>query len=348
MVAASLGASKSAITSERKGYGRGLILGLTMAETFLLLVFSLLLVAAAALAEQRKIANDALAERDVAIAKLAAKRPDVVETQRELRKLQEQNTLLAESNKRLEQTIAAVPAEVLERATIDDDWQELTLANDLAEAVKSEGLTPSEAIRLAPALKVLKEKGFLDIEAPRDRLAEALAAAAEARQQPHTWPPIINLSEAGGYYFAVGSAALTDAFRRRLRDEIVERIAGFLDLYKVDVVEVIGHTDEQNLAEGRTSNLDRTVGSILQGQATASDISPADNAGLGLARAIAVAEILRHDPRLADATVLPLSGAQLIMPGDVVTDGQHGGDVRERRRIEIRIRRRADQIVGTE
>src|SRR5690606_1408577 len=114
MVAASLGASKSAITSERKGYGRGLILGLTMAETFLLLVFSLLLVAAAALAEQRKIANDALAERDVAIAKLAAKRPDVVETQRELRKLQEQNTLLAESNKRLEQTIAAVPAEVWE------------------------------------------------------------------------------------------------------------------------------------------------------------------------------------------------------------------------------------------
>lgn len=348
MVAASLGASKSPITSERKGYGRGLILGLTMAETFLLLVFCLLLVAAAALAAQRKIATDAMAERDMAIAELAAKRPDVMETQRELRKLQEQNRLLVESNKLLEQTIAAVPSEILERVTIDDDWQELTLAKDLAEAVKSEGLTPSETIRLAPALKVLKEKGFLDMEASRDRLAKLLAAPAEERQEPHTWPPIINLSEAGGYYFAVGSAALTDAFRRRLRDNIIERIAGFLKLYKVDVVEVIGHTDEQNLAEGRTSNLDRTIGGILQGQATASDISPADNAGLGLARAMAVAEILRNDPRLADATVLPLSGAQLIMPGDVVTDGHHGGDVRERRRIEIRIRRRADQIVGTE
>lgn len=348
-MAPSVGASaKSAITSERKGYGRGLILGLTMAETFLLLVFCLLLIAAAAIATQRRELDDARAERDKAIAELALKRPDVRRIQLELQELREQNAHLVESNTRLEQTVAAIPPEILRQAEIDDDWQELTLAKDLAEAVKSEGLSPSEASRLAPALRVLKENGFLDAESSDARLADALSAAAENHQEPHTWPPIINLSEAGGYYFAVGSAELTDEFRSRLRDKIVARIASYLDEYKVDVVEVIGHTDEQSLAEGRTSNLDRTVGGILQGQATASDIRPADNAGLGLARAIAVAEILKNDVRLADATVLPLSGAQLVMPGDMMTDGLQGGDVRERRRIEIRIRRRSDHIVASE
>jgi hypothetical protein len=66
-----------------------------------------------------------------------------------------------------------------------------------------------------------------------------------------------------------------------------------------------------------------------------------DNAGLGLARAIAVAKVLRADPRLVGASVLPLSGAQLIMPGDILSDGKHAGDVETRRRIEIRVRRRS-------
>lgn len=112
--------------------------------------------------------------------------------------------------------------------------------------------------------------------------------------------------------------------------------------YQVDIVEEIGHTDEQPFP-GVASNLDYAVSSILSGQARAADIRPADNAGLGLARAIAVVELLRRDPRLGRATILPLSGAQLIMPGDEMTDGQQTGDLRERRRIEIRIRSRSHQ-----
>ncbi|TIQ03105.1 MAG: hypothetical protein E5X61_34600, partial [Mesorhizobium sp.] len=50
----------TSINSERKGYGRGLILGLTMAETMLLLVFCLLLVAAAIIADQRRKTEQAL------------------------------------------------------------------------------------------------------------------------------------------------------------------------------------------------------------------------------------------------------------------------------------------------
>ncbi|APO72198.1 hypothetical protein IE4872_PD01677 (plasmid) [Rhizobium gallicum] len=66
---------------------------------------------------------------------------------------------------------------------------------------------------------------------------------------------------------------------------------------------------------------------------------PADNAGLGLARALAVAIELKADKKLEGATILPMSAAQLVLPGDTLTRGQ-AGNVESRRRIEIRIRRR--------
>src|SRR5215813_10636155 len=62
------------------------------------------------------------------------------------------------------------------------------------------------------------------------------------------------------------------------------------------------------------------------------------DAGLGLARAVAVVQVLRSDPRLNNYTLLPLSGGQLIGVDDQLTLGG-GGDDRERRRIEIRLRR---------
>jgi hypothetical protein len=65
---------------------------------------------------------------------------------------------------------------------------------------------------------------------------------------------------------------------------------------------------------------------------------PADNAGLGLARATAVVRVLMLDERLKGYTLLPLSGGQLIGVDDRLTKGG-GGDERERRRIEIRVRR---------
>ena len=65
----------------------------------------------------------------------------------------------------------------------------------------------------------------------------------------------------------------------------------------------------------------------------------ADNAGLGLARALTVVKVLASDARLAAFRILPLSGAQLIDTGDRLTHWDGQGDVRERRRIEIRMRK---------
>ena len=64
----------------------------------------------------------------------------------------------------------------------------------------------------------------------------------------------------------------------------------------------------------------------------------ADNAGLGFARAVAIVQILKGDRRLDGLTILPLSAAQLVGTDGKLSDGSSAGDVKERRRIEIRVR----------
>jgi len=89
----------------------------------------------------------------------------------------------------------------------------------------------------------------------------------------------------------------------------------------------------------RPSNLDSELISVFLGNASVSALLPGDNAGLGMARAVSVAGLLRADPRFASVTVLPLSGGQMILPGDAATNGASAGDAEDRRRIEIRVRR---------
>jgi hypothetical protein len=65
---------------------------------------------------------------------------------------------------------------------------------------------------------------------------------------------------------------------------------------------------------------------------------PADNAGLGLARAVSVVRVLRKSKLLESYKVIPLSGAQLVNTDETLDlEGTPGG-IRERRRIEIRLR----------
>jgi len=68
-------------------------------------------------------------------------------------------------------------------------------------------------------------------------------------------------------------------------------------------------------------------------------LQPADNAGLGLARAVAVVKVLSAEPRLSTFRILPLSGAQLVGTDGRLTRWDEQGDVRELRRIEIRMRK---------
>ncbi|MGO8048480.1 hypothetical protein ACC713_37530, partial [Rhizobium johnstonii] len=56
-----------------------------------------------------------------------------------------------------------------------------------------------------------------------------------------------------------------------------------------------------------SSNLDKTFIDFLDSKLPITALEPADNAGLGLARAMAVANILKSNPKLSQATVLPMS-----------------------------------------
>jgi flagellar motor protein MotB len=324
----------------------------------LLLVFCLLLAAGSIIAKERKEAATAIEAKQA-----ADERASATEVERE--------RLLAE--------LASVLEKSTGRKIPDEEWRELVLAKHAAEGIRrslpldeavklapaaavlkdnkvteemlrelvpaireltEQGLTAEQLANLAPAMSVLRDRGYAEPDAVR-KLEAALKKADEpaAGARPHEWPPIISLSELEGYNFEVGSAELSDGFRAKLQ-ELSATIAGVATSYGVDVIEVIGHTDEQGMA-GDFSNLDRDLRPVLEGKKAIKTLHPADNAGLGLARAISVAGVLEKMPELEGFTILPMSGGQLILPGDRLTDGAQSGDVKARRRIEIRVRQRS-------
>ena len=78
---------------------------------------------------------------------------------------------------------------------------------------------------------------------------------------------------------------------------------------------------------------------MLRNSANIASVVPADNAGLGLARAVSVVSVLLQNKALSGYKLLPLSGAQLINNDETLAISGTAGDVLERRRIEIRLRK---------
>lgn len=362
------------ITSEQRGYRRGLILGLTMAESMLLLVFCLLLAAGAMIIKERK--------------EVVANKAELVDLRSEL---EEKIEKIEAANKDLiflQETIKLIPQ--MTKNSVDD-WRELAIARNqldqlvvaelsLTELIDSAELLKTvldqklslEEIKLIASfvsnLKTLNDKNELPTREDLDEIVSvtkklithsegnettlselldefirrsSLYVVNDGTDMPHEWPPIINLSEADRHFFRSGSAELSTNFVQILTDTIAQQIADTATRYAVDVIEVIGHTDEQRMGR-RPSNLDEDIKHVLAGKALPATLQPADNAGLGLARAMAVSEVLGSVPSLQHFTILPLSGAQLILPGDILTDGAQLGDTASRRRIEIRVRKRND------
>ncbi|MEO3998891.1 hypothetical protein [Mesorhizobium sp. CAU 1732] len=380
----------TSVSGEQRGYGRGLILGLTMAESMLLLVFCLLLAAGAivmrekAATEQAKVdklaveqeleaqkdANALLAEklevfrkavtdrdalekewRELELAK--ASLAEILKTGLTLEEVKKQAPILRELKAR-EVTIEEVRtgAETLFKLQEQDiTAKDFEVLAPVAKELLEQGLTAEDIEKLAPAIKVLRDQVVVSAaeKKPEDQLLEMVrkAQAADGEAKPHEWPPIINLSETNGYFFRSGSAELSPAFLASLQGKTAEQIADIAARYDVDVIEVIGHTDEQKIS-GIESNMDGALQGVLSGTTPVKTLRPADNAGLGLARAIAVAEILKDVPGLDGLTVLPMSGAQLILPDDTLTNGAQAGDVASRRRIEIRVRKRNGTAVATD
>lgn len=321
------------INRDEKSYRSGVVLGLTMAEIMLLLVFCLLIAAAG------------LFERDARrIAELTRQKEDAVRSASAL------SSLLAEVKK---QAGSSEP--------VRDDWQKLAAATSIVEQLEKQGLSVEDAQRssqlIAQAVKLSTQGAAQDdvvaavelvkeVKTPADQgkgplsvseIKSRLGVASPTAKTSHDWPPIIRLSEASGYFFSRGQAELDPNFTTALSSSIIPELLNIVRDYKADVIEVIGHTDEQPI-NPRPSNLDRMLVPVLKGEEQVATLYPGDNAGLGLARATSVVRVLKADTRLASLAILPYSAAYLIKPDDHLSDGT-GGDVKERRRIEIRVRR---------
>lgn len=289
-----------------KPYRRGLILGLTMAEIMILIIFLLLMAM-----------TSALAKKEEQIKQLSGGS----ETQELLAQLQERFP---------------------NAKTPEDFFKELTLAADAKERLDS--LTNEAGLRedliqdaaIGAEVSELAERSGRD---PLDVIRDAMGASKLGKRGE--WPPFISLSEADGYFFESGSARLQPAFERALRTTTTAKLLSIVRDYGVNVIEVIGHTDEVPMVG--SSNLDTTLIPAMQGRLGVGALQPTDNAGLAIARATSVAKILRADRRFAGVTILPLSGAQMIEPVDRLADGRSAGDDQRRRRIEIRVRRSTEE-----
>jgi flagellar motor protein MotB len=257
------------IIRQGSSYRQGLVLGLTMAEIMLLLVFCLLIAMAAfVLKEQQK-----RVAADQKVARLLAdnqRNQDIIEALNKNQNLAEKLKALAESS---------------DPQAIDRYWRELVEGRATADELQRSGLSLKEVRERIAEIKTLNANGIDVDKAVKD--ANAMAAINRAMAKPgekvastqaildalargvsgvgpsgHNWPPIISLSEAEGYFFKSGSAELTPQFRDKLLSKVSD-ILKLINEYDVDVIEVVGHTDEQPLGV-RQSNLDRDLASVLR------------------------------------------------------------------------------------
>jgi len=333
------------IKRQGAAYRQGLVLGLTMAEIMILLVFCLLIAMATVLNSERN------------------RRGMIEHVLKEQIERSEHDRALVEALRRnpevLEHLQVAVHTD--NGRAVDEFWRELVESKTIVTRLENGGLSPSELSERVADAVALHEKGIDAKAALRNAeivrsieqlmpdaakspqsITEAIQRGQAAQDTPgHQWPPIITLSEAGGFFFRTGSAELSPGFRDALMGETLKKIVEYIKQYDVDVIEVVGHTDEQPLLGVRVSNLDSDMPSVLQNAAAVASMVPADNAGLGLARAVSVVSVLRQSPSLAGYKIIPLSGAQLVNIDETLALDATAADVPQRRRIEIRLRKSA-------
>jgi outer membrane protein OmpA-like peptidoglycan-associated protein len=333
------------ISSDGSAYRRGLVLGLTMAEAVLLIVFALL-IALAAIWRAEQASKEALvrevqqhAQAGLARDQMRSRVMDKIEAllsspERSKFEAVVERMAAGDDVAVVGNAEAARIAEIErrlpggEQPEIDETWRELTVA----AGIKNLG----RKLALAEAVDKATD-GRMDPSA----VAEVIALGLRGR---HDWPPIISLREAEGYRFATGRAELTPAFEQNLKTVIIPKLLTETQKYEVDVdvIEVIGHTDGQ-ITPPRTSNLDRWLLDALNGGTSMSHLTFGDNAGLGLGRAVSVARALTLDGRLQKFRILPLSGGHLIQTDEHISGGGTE-DSPNRRRIEIRLRRSQDSL----
>lgn len=162
-------------------------------------------------------------------------------------------------------------------------------------------------------------------------LTITIAALARANNEK---PPLLRLTEKESFRFGTGSYALNQEFKAAL-DSKLPWIEDQITKYRIDSVEVIGHTDGQ--PSPGNSNLDLLLPKA--GQSTAlHGYQTGSNTDLGLLRALAVSNYLRGKLQAKGLIIRPYSAGSLIA-GDGAYAPADSKDRADRRRIELRFTR---------
>lgn len=181
--------------------------------------------------------------------------------------------------------------------------------------------------------------GYTDVLASSFLILILVTVVSALNNATNQKPPLIKLTEAQSFRFDTGSYKLSPEFKGRL-NKVTANIVNDIVKYRIDTIEVIGHTDGQ--PSPGISNLDikllnkfENSGEIINGLQTGSNVD------LGLLRALSVAAFLREKLKHKDVlmpSILAYSASSLIdlsgqyQPADPSPQSQ-------RRRIEIRFTR---------
>ena len=184
--------------------------------------------------------------------------------------------------------------------------------------------------------------GYTDVLASSFLILMLVTVVSSLNNAANQKPPLIKLTEAQSFRFDTGSYKLSPEFKNRL-NKVTTNIVDDIVKYRIDTIEVIGHTDGQ--PSPGISNLDikllnefENSGEINNGLQTGSNVD------LGLLRALSVAAFLREKLKHKDVimpSILAYSASSLIdlsgqyQPADPSPQSQ-------RRRIEIRFTRNQD------
>ncbi|MDJ0573543.1 MAG: flagellar motor protein [Xenococcaceae cyanobacterium MO_234.B1] len=156
-------------------------------------------------------------------------------------------------------------------------------------------------------------------------------------QQLKSAPPVVVIQDSGEYRFASGSASLPNGLKNYISNDLVERIEEISQQRNLYVVEIIGHTDGQVIFN-RTSNLDKNLEAVAQGNKSITTLIPGSNTDLGLMRALEVVkqlQLAQQKGRLQGVQFRAYSAAQLQLPSGNFASAERKSDAK-RRRIEIR------------
>src|ERR1700744_3326583 len=256
------------ILQQRSSYRRGLVLGLTMAEIMVLLVFCLLIAMATFL--KRKESRRITAEQE--LKEERAQNEHIREVVNSLSK----SAAVAEKVESLSglndpQAIDQYWRELVDSRSVVKEIERTLTVKELREglaniaALRANGVDVDKAIRDAEIVGAINRAMAKPGEPPvsAQSVLDTLARGMTPGGGGHQWPPIIRMSEADGYFFRSGSAELSPTFRDALASKNPGEILNYIQKYDVDVIEVVGHTDERPIGTRQSSNLDRDLLSVL-------------------------------------------------------------------------------------